>query len=47
MICPPGVLIGKPVQHFVTKGENIEETMTTGPRDGFVIADNLLYTNSL
>ena len=33
------------MQHFVTTGENMK--LTTGPRDGFVIADNSLYTNSL
>ena len=31
----------------ITTGENIEETMTTGPWNGFVIANNSLYTNSL
>ena len=36
-----------PGEHFVTSGENSEETMTTGPRDGFVKADNSLYANSL
>ena len=39
--------LGIPVQHFVTTGENIEETITTGPRDRFVKADNSLQSDPL